>query len=152
MKIIRNSLSGAALLCLIASGHAMAGECQIEIEGDDQMQFNKDELVIDRSCDEIELTLIHTGELDVQAMGHNVVFTAEEDYDGLAEDAMEASDDDYVPEGDERVVAATDLIGGGESTTLSFSPEKFDADESYLFFCSFPGHAAPMQGEVRFTD
>lgn len=152
MRTIQPMIATVTLLGLLVSGPAIAGDCEIEIEGDDRMQFNQDELVIDRSCEEITLTLVHTGELDVQAMGHNVVFTAAEDYDGLAEDAMEAADNDYVPEGDERVVLATDLIGGGDSTSLRFSPDAFSEDGDYVFFCSFPGHSAPMQGEVRFTN
>ncbi|MEA5445889.1 azurin [Gammaproteobacteria bacterium AB-CW1] len=127
---------------------AWAGDCSITVDSDDAMSFDTDEIVIDQSCDVIELTLTHSGDLGIEAMGHNIVFTRAEDLEALAQDAMEASDDDYVPAGDERVIAATDLIGGGESTTLELDPSLFEEDGDYRFFCSFPGHWGAMQGEV----
>lgn len=149
----QNTLMMGLMIAIFGtSGAVMAGDCEITLDSDDQMQFDTDEITIDTSCDSIELTLVHSGELEVNAMGHNVVFTLADDYDSLAQDAMEASDTDYVPEGDDRVIAATDLIGGGESTTLEFDPGKFDTDEDYMFFCSFPGHAGPMSGDVVFTE
>jgi len=134
------------------SNSAFAGDCSITVESTDQMTFDTDELVIDRSCDEIELTLKHVGDLGVESMGHNIVFTRADDLSGLAEDAMAASDNDYVPAGDDRVTAATDLIGGGESTTLTLDPSVFEEGEDYKFFCSFPGHWGAMQGSVRFEN
>ncbi|MDQ2070637.1 azurin [Natronospira bacteriovora] len=131
---------------------AMANDCHITVESDDQMNFDSEEIVIDQSCEEIELTLKHVGDLGVDTMGHNIVFTRAEDLESLAQDAMQASEDDYVPAGDDRVVAATNLIGGGETTTLTLDPSLFDGDERYAFFCSFPGHWGAMQGEVRLVN
>jgi azurin len=51
----------------------------------------------------------------------------------------------YVPESD-AVIAATDVIGGGEETSVTFSTEGMSADGEYKFFCTFPGHSAIMQG------
>jgi len=141
------ALAGLALLGL--TGNAMADNCTITVDSNDQMQFDTDEIVIDRSCETIELTLTHSGEMPVTAMGHNIVFTTADDLEGLADDAMAAADDDYVPAGDDRVIAATDLIGGGESTTMELDPGLFSEDGDYRFFCSFPGHWSAMQGQVR---
>ncbi|MCP1728380.1 azurin [Natronospira proteinivora] len=144
------TLTGLALLGFAT--HASADNCSITVDSDDNMQFDTDEITIDRSCDSIELTLTHSGEMPVTAMGHNIVFTTADDLEDLAEDAMAASDDDYVPAGDDRVIAATDLIGGGESTTLELDPGLFEEGGDYRFFCSFPGHWNAMQGTVQITD
>lgn len=140
------------LLFALPATPAVADDCSITVEGDDQMSFDTDEIVIDRSCDEIEITLKHVGSMEKDVMGHNIVFTSADNLEALASDAMAASDSDYVPEGDDRVVAATDLIGGGESTTLTLDPSTFDEGEDYRFFCSFPGHWSAMQGEIRFKN
>lgn len=140
------------LLFGLPAGQAMAADCAVTVESTDQMSYNTDEIVIDRSCDQFEITLEHVGSLSKEVMGHNIVFTRADDLEGLATDAMSASDSDYVPEGDERIVAATDLVGGGESTTLTIDPSRFEEGTDYRFFCSFPGHWSAMQGNVRFEN
>ena len=44
------------------------------------------------------------------------------------------------------MLAATKMIGGGETTTVSFATSALAAGEDYAFFCSFPGHSAVMKG------
>jgi len=149
-RAILFSIAGIGLFAL--SAQVSADECSITIDSNDQMQFDTEEIQINKSCDQIELTLEHSGELPVSAMGHNVVFTHADDLESLAQDAMEASDDDYVPQGDDRVIAATDLIGGGDSTTLQLDPSLFEAGGDYRFFCSFPGHWGAMQGTVSVVE
>lgn len=58
---------------------------------------------------------------------------------------------DYVKPGDERVVAHTKVIGGGESTAVTFATATLAAGGDYAFFCSFPGHWAVMKGTLRRT-
>jgi azurin len=140
------------LLFGLPAAPATAADCSVTVESTDQMSYNTDEIVIDRSCDQFEITLEHVGSLSKEVMGHNIVFTRAGDLESLATDAMSASDSDYVPEGDERVVAATDLVGGGESTTLTIDPSSFEEGTDYRFFCSFPGHWSAMQGSVSFVN
>jgi len=52
---------------------------------------------------------------------------------------------------DERVIGATDIIGGGEQTSTTFSVEGLSKDEEYMFFCSFPGHIGIMKGTVTLS-
>jgi len=47
------------------------------------------------------------------------------------------------------VLAATEVIGGGESTTITFSLDALDPAGDYQFFCSFPGHYGLMKGAFR---
>ncbi len=118
---------------------------KLTIEGSDQMKFNKKELKA-KAGSEIELTLKHVGEMSKQAMGHNFVLLSQGiDIMAFGERAAGAADNDYIPEdaGDD-VIAHTEMIGGGETTTVTFTaPEKGEYD----FICSFPGHVALMKGK-----
>ncbi len=136
-----------ATLMLLLAGQAFAGDCELEISGNDQLQFDKKELTISSKCEEVTLTLHHTGQLNVQAMGHNVVVAATSEWQALAQAGLTAGlENDYLPPGDERVLVATDMIGGGESTTITFDPSLFEKGGDYTFFCSFPGHWSVMKG------
>jgi azurin len=52
----------------------------------------------------------------------------------------------YQKPGDKRIVAATAIIGGGESTTVRFSTVQLESGTSYTYFCSAPGHFSVMKG------
>lgn len=124
--------------------------CSAELEGNDAMQFNAKSIVVPASCSDFTINLKHTGQLPVAAMGHNVVITKEADMQAVAAAGLEAgASADYVPASDDRVIAHSDLIGGGQSTSVSFAVSKIQGDGPYEFFCSFPGHAALMKGSIR---
>lgn len=149
MKAVRYSVIAGGL-CFSAAG-ALAKTCEILVEGSDSMQFNTKELTIGKDCKEVKLTLKHTGKLPKSAMGHNLVISSEKDQAGiLAESAKAGLAKDYLPEGDKRVVAATKLLGGGETSTITFKKDLLKAGEAYKFFCTFPGHSGLMQGVVKF--
>jgi azurin len=57
-------------------------------------------------------------------------------------------DKDYLPAGDQRVIAHTKIIGGGESTSVKFKTSQLTKGGDYTFFCSFPGHSALMKGKL----
>jgi azurin len=118
-------LSAAALLFagLLASGGAFAADkvCKLEISGNDQMQYDKKELVVAPDCTQVELTLKHTGKLPAQAMGHNWVLTKTADAKAVAADGMTAGlPNDYLKKGDTRVIAHTKVVGGGQTTSVTF--------------------------------
>jgi azurin len=95
----------------------------------------------------VKLTLKHTGKLPKTAMGHNWVLTSEKDMAGVLGDSAKAGvANDYVPKDDKRVIAATKLVGGGETTSTTFKMDALKAGESYKFFCTFPGHSGLMNG------
>ncbi|MGB3291168.1 MAG: azurin [Burkholderiaceae bacterium] len=140
----------AAALFSIMTVPAMAAQCEATIESNDAMQFNLKEMTVDKSCKEFTVNLKHVGKLPKAAMGHNWVLTKEADKQGAATDGMAAGlDKDYVKPGDARVIASTKIIGGGESTSVTFDVAKLAAGENYAFFCSFPGHWAIMTGTLK---
>ncbi len=131
---------------------ALAAGCETTIEGNDAMQFNTKEMVVDKSCKEFTVHLKHVGKLPKNAMGHNWVLTKEADKQGVANDGMAAGlDKDYVKPGDARVIAHTKVIGGGESDSVTFDTSKLSAGEKYTFFCSFPGHWSVMTGTLKLS-
>ncbi len=119
---------------------------ELTITGGDDMKFDQTTLKA-TAGQTIKLTLVHSGKLPKASMGHNFVLLKngvnETDF---ATKALAAKDTDYIPasaSGD--IIAHTDLIGGGESTTIEFTaPER----GAYTFICTFPGHSALMKGKL----
>ncbi|ART80512.1 azurin [Oceanisphaera avium] len=148
-------LAGLVLMSATAAMPAFAADddCTLEINSNDAMQFDQTELSVPASCEEVTLTLHHTGSMPKSAMGHNWVLSTTDDMPEIATDGMSAgADNDYVKEDDDRIIAHTALIGGGESDTITFSTKDLDADGDYSFFCSFPGHIGVMKGTFSITE
>lgn len=117
----------------------------VEIFGDDQMKYNRSEIRV-KAGQEVTLKLTHTGQLPKASMGHNwVLLKAGTNMQEWALAAMQATDTEYVPAGDAAVLAHTGLVGGGESTEVTFTAP---AAGSYDYLCSFPGHYGIMKGKL----
>jgi azurin len=128
---------------------AVVADCATEIEGTDAMQYNVGSIVVPASCTEFKITLKHVGQSPVTAMGHNVVIAKAADMQGIDADGIAAgAAAAYVKPGDTRVIAHTGLVGGGQSTSVSFPVSSIQGDGPYAFFCSFPGHSAVMKGTI----
>jgi len=150
MKHLVIATLGLGLLAF--GGTAMASNCTIKLDGDDRMQFDKKEVTVSASCKTINIELAHTGQLPVVAMGHNVVVSATSDVAAInSAGAKAGAAGGYLPKGDAKVLGATGMIGGGETTKASFAGSKLKAGGDYTFFCSFPGHAALMKGTLVVT-
>ncbi|MCP1661158.1 azurin [Neisseria perflava] len=134
------------------AAEAATGNCAVTVESNDAMQYNTKDIQISKACKEFTITLKHTGTQPKTSMGHNLVIAKAEDMDGVFADGVSAGPDaDYVKADDARVVAHTKLIGGGEEASLTVDPAKL-ADGSYKFACTFPGHAALMNGTITLVD
>ncbi|KZN53931.1 hypothetical protein N474_18995 [Pseudoalteromonas luteoviolacea CPMOR-2] len=146
-----NNLTKFAVAAFAFSAfHTNANECELSIESNDMMQFSNKTMSVPSKCEEVKLTLIHTGKLPATAMGHNWVLTEKKNVKAVASDGMRAGvKNSYVKPGDERVFAFTQVIGGGESTSITFSTKGLSKDGEYNFFCSFPGHFAIMKGTFK---
>ena len=138
-----------ALLAMLWSAGASARTCELSIAGNDRIQYDRAELVVGADCDRVKLTLEHTGRLDARTMGHNWVLTRTEVFKRVAQAGMRAgAEHAYVPPGDDRVIAHTEVIGGGDRTSVTFSTEGLEPGADYTFFCSFPGHYGVMNGKL----
>lgn len=116
----------------------------IVLTGNDMMQYSTKEIKV-KAGQKVRLTLRHIGKLDVNIMGHNFVLLKKDvDLVAFAAAAATQKDNKYIPQGTQDVIAHTDIIGGGQVTTI-----EFDAPEvgTYEYLCSFPAHYAMMRGQ-----
>lgn len=128
---------------------ATVQNCSTTIEGNDAMQFNVGSITVPASCTNFTITLKHVGQMPVAAMGHNVVIARASDMQAIAADGMAAgAAAKYIKPGDTRVIAHSDTIGGGQTTSVSFDVGKIKEGGPFEFFCSFPGHSALMKGTI----
>ena len=139
--------SAVALASLALSGQVKAQECNLVVEGNDQIQFVQKELRVSSSCNEVTVTLKHIGKLAANIMGHNWVLTKTADYQPVAQAGQAAGPPNFTPTGDARIIAATKIIGGGEETAVTFDVAGLDVGGDYTYFCSFPGHFVLMFGK-----
>ncbi len=118
----------------------------LHLEAGDDMKFNRTAFTI-AAGKEVTLTLKHTGKMEKNAMGHNVVILkAGEEVRAYGNEAQKAKEEDYAPQSlAAKVIAHTKLIGGGESTELKFTIAE---PGEYPFLCSFPGHYPIMKGII----
>ena len=117
----------------------------LALAGNDLMKYDKTELKV-KAGQEVTLTLRHQGKGDIKIMGHNFVLLKQ----GIiipafaAKAAAAGQKEDWIPEGGKDVIAHTKMIGGGQSTTVTFTAP---AAGTYDFICSFPGHSGLMKGK-----
>jgi azurin len=152
MNALRNTLAIAALgMALALPLHAHADPCKLEISGNDQMQYDKQELDVPASCKQVTVTLHHAGKLPKEAMGHNWVLVNAPDLSAVANAGMGAGvANNYIAAGDKKVLAHTKVVGGGESDSVTFSTAALKAGGDYMYLCTFPGHNAIMRGKFKF--
>lgn len=123
---------------------------EIVLEGNDRMQFNTESFKVSPAS-MVRLTLKHTGNLPAQSMGHNVVILQQGilaiDFGADVAEGGGSMENHYLPPSMlDQVIAYTRVIGGGETTAVTF---KAPAEPGgYTFLCSFPGHAGLMNGAM----
>lgn len=119
----------------------------VELGAGDDMKYDANEIRVE-SGKKVTVNLKHMGKLPAAQMGHNFVLLKEGvDLTQFALKAMSSAETQYIPEGDD-VIAYTKVIGGGESTSITFeAPEP----GTYEFLCTFPGHFGVMQGKFVVT-
>jgi azurin len=152
MTLLRGILAPAAALGALALPlYVHADPCKLEISGNDQMQYDKHELSVNAACTEVILTLHHSGKLPKAAMGHDWVLVNAVDVTAVATAGMGAGQaNDYVAPGDKRVLAHTQVIGGGETTSVTFPTSILKKGAPYKYLCTFPGHYSTMNGTFKF--
>lgn len=118
------------------------GIVRLVLNSNDQMQYDKNEFRVSEG-DQVQLTLNHTGSLPKEVMGHNFVLLKQgTDVAAFAGEAVNAKENDYIPESD-AIIVHTQMIGGGQSTSITFEAP---AKGEYEYICSFPGHYGVMRG------
>ena len=116
----------------------------VQIEGLDSMKYNYTRIDV-KAGRTVKLTLTHSGKMAKNVMGHNLVILKKDvDVKAFATSAIAAKATDFIPAGSEdKIVAMTKLIGGGEADTIEFAAPEAG---TYNFICTFPGHYMMMKG------
>jgi azurin len=148
----RLRLIGTGLL-LLGGAAAYADPCKITIASNDMMQFSEHELAVPTSCTDVEVTLRHAGQLPAKVMGHDWVLAKDSDKSAIVTAGLAAGlTHGFLPQNDPRIIAATKVVGGGESTTVKFSTAALVQGARYVFFCTAPGHSSVMHGKFLFGE
>jgi len=118
----------------------------VKVIANDTMKFDitKIEAV---AGSQLTITLVNQGALPKAAMGHNlVVLTKEANSGAFAMAAMTSPQTEYIPaQMKNQVLAATKLLGPGESDSITFTVPSEPGE--YVYLCSFPAHfMAGMKG------
>ncbi len=137
-----------------AAANTNAGPaCEASIEGRPGKRFSTEEIRVSRRCETFTVHLVHTGRKPWQEAGHNWVLARSADIDAVIADGQRAGPERaWVPRGDARVIAATQMLSGGEHASVTFPVSRLRADERYTYYCSFPTHAEPMRGQLVLVD
>lgn len=117
---------------------------ELYLTGNDKMKYNKEELKV-KAGSTVKLVFEHVGKMSVQTMGHNFVLLKQGvDKIAFGQEASSYASDGYIPPNTDKVIAHTEMLGGGKKTTITFeAPPK----GTYDYICSFPGHVALMNGK-----
>ena len=131
----------------IFSQAAIANDCSVEVEAGDALSFSTPKIEIPASCANATINFKHTGRLPAAAMGHNWVLAKTADLQPIQNDGNVAgAAGGYLKADDPRVIAATAIIGGGESTSVTFATAGLNAGDAYSFFCTVMSHSVVMKG------
>lgn len=90
--------------------------------------------------EEIQVTLTTVSNLPPTAMSHNfAVLEMGTDIEAFWQAALQASDNEYIaPDFEGQVIVNTEMLGDGESDTITFTAPEETGEYDYL--CTFPGH------------
>jgi azurin len=111
----------------------------IEVTGMDNLKYDK--TLIEVSPGEtIRLVFKVESNVPPQAMSHNIAILPQGmDADTFAMASMGARDNEYIaPDYEDQLIAYTEMIGGGEISTVEFTVPETAGDYDYI--CTFPGH------------
>jgi azurin len=150
MLNIKSSLALVGVAASVFANTALAGTCDVNVEATASMAFSVKEITVPKTCKEITLNLKNTGTMAKSVMGHNIVISKTADMQAILADGNTAGlANNYVKQNDERVVGHTNVIGGGESTSVKIKLANVKLADAYSFYCSFPGHASVMKGAFK---
>lgn len=151
--LIKTTLTLLLTVLFIHSGFAQSNDVRtITIIGQDNMQFSET-LIEAEPGETIRIVLEVKSNMPKTAMAHNIAIV---DQDVNVEEFVLASigepNNEYIaPSFEDRVIAATEMIGGGETSTIEFTAPENPGD--YAYVCTFPGHYfAGMKGILRVSE
>lgn len=125
------------------TGGVMVGE-SVEVNGETYYLL---EGISAETGEELTFNLTTISALPASSMAHNfVLLEGGANAQEFVNASMSAKDNNYIaPDMTNMILTHSDMVGGGESTSVTFNAPEEAGDYEYL--CSFPGHfAAGMKG------
>lgn len=167
MSVLNVRLFGL-LLCIAAFGssvgssHALAqaqqsepvptptpDTCQIQIKVDDTLRFDPAQIEVPAACERFTVLLSHVGRLPKVASPRNWVLTKTEDANAVARDAELAGvATSWVKLGDARVLAASTVIGRGETVRVDVPVAALAPGVQYTYLSTIPGFSPILRGTL----
>ena len=143
-------IRGIVLLILSTCSLNLFAACSIDVSSSDNLKFDKNKLIIDSTCSKFVINFKHDGQMAAKTAGHNIVIVRSKDFDTVVSkiDMKLGTESGFLPDMNE-VIAKTAIIGGGSQTSIIMNASQLSKDETYTFFCSFPGHYGAMKGTVE---
>ena len=124
-------------------GGAMGDPLEISTQGD-ALQFDLSQLTV-KASSEVVITFKNAS----TGIQHNFVVVRAGTKDEVATAGAAAGpDNDWIPQGDDRVIAKSGLLASGASEDITFTAP---GPGTYQFLCTFPGHNVTMFGEFNVT-
>jgi azurin len=136
------------LLSPFAAGAFAQGPRTIELQATDAMKFTPAQIQA-KPGEQLRVVLKDVGTVPKTAMAHNFVLLKKgADPKAFCDKSAGARDTDFIaPAVKDQVLAATGLVGPGETTEVTFAAPAQPG--TYTFVCSFPGHfAIGMKGTL----
>ena len=144
-------ITAGALFVGLEPAHAAGKLCKLSISASDLMEYSTKVMTAGPGCSEIEVTLKNTGKQPRLLMGHDWVLVKAKDLQAVAHaGALAGLPNNYQKPGDPRIIAATKVVGGGKSTSVTFPASKLKKGGSYMYLCTFPGHDVLMRGVFHY--
>ena len=119
----------------------------VHLTGDDTMRYNLTTIEA-APGQKLRIELKNIGKMPKQTMSHNYVqlqpmSDAEINAFGISASMVPPA---YLPKDQSKIIAHTDMIGPGETTSVEFTAPSEPG--TYPYLCTFPGHFATMRGKL----
>lgn len=157
---IRNGVSTLSVLigtCLAM--HTAVGQtqqpkeqavsCSMELRVDDTLRFYPPTVEVPLTCEQFTILFSHRGRLPKVASPRNWVLTSQATADAVARDAeLAGARNHWVKPHDERVLAASSVIGSGETVRIELEPANLAQGSHYTYLSTIPGFSPVLRGKL----
>lgn len=149
MKYLKITMSSLIVpLAIVLMSFTMSDTKKVYMEGHDNLKFTVERIEA-APGQTIEITLKTVSNAPKETMAHNFVLLKKDtDVETFATESLSHRDNGYIePDMEDDIIAQTEMLGGGESDTITFkAPEQTG---EYIYICTFPGHyMAGMTGKL----
>lgn len=157
-KVVLGCLSGMLLLANVATAQSVQGvadldadpgTCSAVVTVDDTLHFKPSVIEVPAECEQFTVLLRHMGRLPMVATPRNWVLTGATHADGVARDAeLAGAANNWIKPGDERVLAASAVIGRGQTVRVDIPIDVLVPGKSYIYLSTIPGFSPVLRGTL----